>query len=167
MIEQLHLDALPLVRSGGVFLIIVGIAIMLGALRFRARYLILGLGAAAGGLALAVLAVPLSAPYGPPSAFQIATLATAITLEILAFVVLMPRTARRGERAMIATILAIVGAHFLIMTPAFGPLIFALGVANLINALIGARWSGYPLPAFWAADGVLKAAFGVAMYLTR
>lgn len=167
MIQSLQPEGLPLVGSGGVFLIIVGAAMLVGALRFPRRYLILGLGVAAGSIALAMLAIPLSAPHGPPSPLQLWSLAMAVLVEIVAIVVLMPRAARHGERAMTVTILAIVGAHFLIMFPAFGPLIVALGLASLANALVAGRARAYPLPALWAGDGALKAAAGVAMFLSR
>lgn len=158
---------MPLIGAGGVFLIIVGVAIVLGALRFRSRYLLLGLGAAAASAALVFLAVPLSAPYGPPSPVQLWSLTLAVAIEVVAFIVIMPIAARRGQRAMTVAILAIVGGHFLIMTPAFGPLIFVLGAANLANAFAGARISGYATPALWGVDGALKAAAGIAMLLAR
>jgi hypothetical protein len=158
---------MPLIRSGGVFLILVGAAIAAGALWYKRRYVILALGAVVGSVALAVLAAPLSSPYGPPSLLQLSALSLAVLFEAAALFILVPRAARRGERALTVTILAIVGAHFLIMTPAFGPLIFVLGAANLINALIGARLVAYPAPALWVVDGVLKAAVGVAMYASH
>lgn len=167
MIEDLWLQAMPLVRSGGVFLITVGAAIVLGAVWEKQRYAILVFGALAGSAALAALAVPLSASYGPPSVVQLYAIGCAVMFEAAAIFVIVPRAARRGQRAMTVAILAIVGAHFLIMTPAFGPLIFALGAAGLLNALGAAVVRAYPVRVLWAVDGVLKAAFGVAMYLTR
>lgn len=122
--------------------------------------MILGLGAAAGALTLTFFAVPLSAPYGPPSALQLWSLAIAIAI-------VAPRAARHGERAATAATLAIVGVHFLILTPAFGPPIVALGAATIANADVGARMPAYPTPALWAVDGALKVAFCAAMYLAR
>lgn len=167
MIEDLWLQAMPLVRSGGVFLIIVGAAIALGAVWEKQRYAILALGVIAASAALAWLAVPLSAPYGPPTALQLYSIALAVGVEAAAIFTIVPRAARHGQRAMTIAVLAIVGAHFMIMTPAFGPLIFALGAANLLNALIAAILHVYPLRMMWAVDGLLKAGFGVAMYLAR
>jgi hypothetical protein len=158
---------LPLLGAGGVFLVIVGAAIILGALRFRSRYLILALGAAAASIAIAFLAVPMSAPYGAPSPVQLWSLALAVAFEIAALRLFIPRAARRGERALTAALLAIVSAHFLIMTPAFGPIIFALGIAGLLNAIVGAQTEGYALPIVWGVDGGLKAVAGVAMVLVR
>ena len=59
--------------------------------------------------------------------------------------------------------LAIVGAHFVVMVPALGPLAGILGVACVANATGLARIAGYGVPNAWAADGVLKVALGAAM----
>ena len=155
-------EALPLVRSGGIFLIVVRLTIGLGVIQFRSRHAILALGAVAACVALGVLAV-LSAPYGAPSAMQLASLTVAVVFEVAMLVVFVPGAARRGDRAITATVLG-GGAHFLFMAPAFGPLIVALGLANGLNAAIGARWAAYPLPAMWAVDGMLKAGEGLAMF---
>lgn len=159
------LQPLPLARSGGVFLAIVGAAMVMGAARFPHRYLILGIGAAIASIALALTAYPLAAPFGPPSALQIASLAIAVVAEIVAFVWLAPKAARHGERAHIATIFAIVAAHLLIMAPAFGPLIVLLGLIGLANAAVAARLTSYPLPLAWAVDGVSKFSAGAALFL--
>lgn len=37
MIEALHAQAMPLIRAGGLFLVILGAAIMAGAFRYRGR----------------------------------------------------------------------------------------------------------------------------------
>lgn len=167
MIADLAQQAMPLVRSGGVFLMIVGAAILLGAVWEKPRYALLALGGVAGSIALALLAIPLSVPYGPPTMPQLYAIAAAVVFEVLAIALIVPRAARHGQRAMTIAILAIVGAHFLIMTPAFGPLIFALGVANVLNAVSAAFVRTYPMRMLWAVDGVLKIAFGAAMFLAH
>lgn len=164
MDDFLQRDAFPLVRSGGVFLAIVGASIIAGAAKFQSRYVILGIGVAIASVALALLAYPLAEPFGSPSAIQLISLALAVAFEIIALALLIPRAARSGQRATTTTILGVVGAHFLIMAPAFGPLVVALGLANLGNALLIARRDDYPLPKAWVADGALKAAAGVAMF---
>ena len=154
---------MPLLGGGGVFLSIVGAAITIGALCFRNRYQILAFGALAGGVAATLLAMPLSEGYGAPSSVQLWSLAVAGAFEGLALGFIAPRAGRRGERTLTAAILASVGAHLLIMTPAFGPLIFVLGIAGLINATAGVTVERYALPLVWAVDGGLKMLAGVAM----
>lgn len=156
----------PLTRAGGVFLTIVGVFMTLGALRFRDRYAIFAVGGAIASVALVLVARPLSAPYGAPSALQLWSIAAGMAFEIIALALLIPRAARSGERAMTLTILLIVGAHFVIMTPAFGTWILALGAANIANALVGVRLTSYRLSTLWFVDGLLKGAIGLAMITT-
>lgn len=157
-------DAFPLIRGGGVFLITVGAAMIFGASAMRLRYLALGAGALIGSVATALAAAPLAAPHGAPDGFQLASLAAAVVLEVLAIVLLGPVVARRGEPFKTAAILGIVGVHFLIMAPAFGPPIVALGVLSAANALLGATFPRYQLPAIWLLDGTLKLVAGAAMF---
>jgi hypothetical protein len=118
-VETSQADLFPLVRGGGLFLMIVGIAVVLGALRFRSRNLRLGIGAAIAAAATTVLAAPLAAPYGAPTQFQIGSLLVAVALEIVLVIWAMRRYAPRGERAAIVAVLIVVGAHFMLMAPAF------------------------------------------------
>ncbi len=163
MIDPAMASAFPLARPGGVFLLIIGAAIMLGGARFRNRYAILAAGATAATLALAFVALPLSTAFGPPSSFQLASIAVAVLLEFAAIAWAVPRSASRGDRRLTTIILAIVGAHFIVMTPAFGPIIGLLGCANIANAWLGERRPGYRLARLWATDGALKATAGLIM----
>ncbi len=154
-------DAYPLARAGGLFMIIVGAALALGASRMRQRYLLLGIGAAVA--TAATIAFATSHPIARPSNMQLLALATAIAFEITAFAVAGRLLARRSEREQTLTILAIVGAHLLLMAPAFGPVIVALGALCLGNAGLAAAAPRYALPALWFSDGVLKLVAGAAM----
>lgn len=156
----LQAHAFPLLHAGGLFLLIVGAAIALGALVFRRRYLVLAIAACAGAVVLIMFSRALSAPYGAPTTLQTSALAAAVFVEGLLFAVLMPRVGARGERARTLAVLAIVAFHFAIMTPAFGPAIFLLAVANGANVALAWRARPYPLPWVWAVDGVMKAAAG-------
>jgi hypothetical protein len=62
------------------------------------------------------------------------------------------------------TILTIVGGHFILMAPAFGPLIVLLAGASVLNTFVALLWRGYASPAVWAIDGAMKAAVGAAMF---
>jgi hypothetical protein len=165
MSEQTQADLFPLIRGGGLFLAIVGVAILMGALQFRWRNLLLGAGAALAAAVTTATAAYLAAPYGAPTYLQIGSLIVAVLLEIGALIWAIRRFAPQGPRAVTIAVLAIVGAHFVLMAPAFGPLIALLGAITVANALAGVRFTTYSLRALWAADGALKLGFGAAMFV--
>ena len=68
--------------------------------------------------------------------------------------------------AVIVTTLAIVGAHFIIMLPAFGPLIGVLGFLCLVNAAAAWRKLMYPSSAAWLVDGAMKLLLGAILLVT-
>jgi hypothetical protein len=158
-------EVFPLIRAGGVFLTIAGASIMAGALHYRARYAIFGVGAAIASVATALLAPRLAASFGPPSAAAIASLVIAVALEVVLLIPVLRTAGRRDDHDTTLAILTIVGGHFLLMAPAFGPLIVALAVLSVANTLAGllSRW--YPSQALWAVDGALKAGAGAMMFM--
>jgi hypothetical protein len=163
-LEPSQADLYPLIRGGGVFLVAAGISIVIGAFSVRARYAILAAGSAIGGVATAILAAPLAAPFGPPDLVQVVSLIVAVAVE---FIVLMPvlRAWRaHDERHTTLAILTIVGGHFVLMAPAFGPLVVLLAGASVLNTLTGLLWRGYGLAWLWGLDGLLKAATGTLMF---
>jgi len=101
-----------------------------------------------------------------PSLLQVTFLALAIVLEIAGFRYLMPIVRLRGERATLSATVGIVGAHFLVMLPAFGPLIGGLGLGCTLNAVGLWRIFTYRAGLAWFVDGCLKLAFGAAMIAT-
>ncbi len=150
----------PLAASGGVFLSIVGAAIVLGALRFRSRNVLLAAGAVLATLVTVLVAPMLTARAGVPTIAQIIWLAAAVAAEIVLLAVFIRRAAPHGERAVVLTILGIVAAHFLPMAPAFGPAMIVLGLLCAANVLLAASVADYSLRSVWAVDGALKAAIG-------
>ena len=158
-----YIDAFPMTPLCGAFLLPVGICIMLGAAfpRFRMALVIAGF---AAGLALMAVVVRRLAPGLPPvHRLAIYSLVAAVIVEIVAFAIVMPRVRPKGPRAAGLTSLLIVGGHFLIMTPAFGPLIVILGLAALANA--GWAWWRPDIGFLrtWAIDGALKIGVALAM----
>lgn len=160
---QTQADLFPLIRAGGLFLTIVGAAILAGSLQFRWRSPLLGAGAAIATAATIAMAAQLTAPHGAPTPLQLASLVVAVLLESAALVWAIRRFAPSGERTLTIAVLIVVGAHFVLMAPAFGPLIVLLAILTIANALAGLRFQSYPLPRLWVLDGALKLAFGAAM----
>ncbi len=91
-------------------------------------------GGVAASVALILFASALSASPGRPTRLQIAALVGAIVFEAIA------------------------------IRLAYGPLCAALGVASSVSAGTGLWWArSLPLNGVWAADGIMKIAFGAAM----
>ncbi|MEX0645820.1 MAG: DUF6609 family protein, partial [Parvularculaceae bacterium] len=97
-----------------------------------------------------------------PTTLAIASLAAAVAFEALLIGALISRF--KTERGRTIWVLTIVGAHFVIMAPAFGPLIVLLGLLCTVNAISGLFGAAYSLPKLWAADGAFKIAVGAAMW---
>jgi hypothetical protein len=155
-------SAWPLATLGGLFVMAMGAAVILGANFPQQRMALVWIGFVGGIGAIVFGVTDLGIDPRPPTRFQALALMVAIALELAAFSFLMRPLHRRGERAVVAGTLAIVGAHFIVMWPAFGPLIGVLGIACCVNA--AAAWfTSYSLRAAWFIDGVLKLAFGLAM----
>jgi hypothetical protein len=157
-------EMFPLIRGGGLFLVVAGLSIILGSLFFRARYAIFGAGAAIAGALTGICAQRLAAPYGVPDAFAIGALAVAVVIEMIMLVIALRASRSYDDRHTMLTILTIVGGHFVLMAPAFGPLIVLLAGASVLNTLLALLWRGYASPVVWAIDGALKATVGAAMF---
>ncbi len=156
--------AYPMIRAGGLFILLMGCGVALGSVIPTWRRLLLAAGAVIASLALIAWAPRLSAPLGRPTPFQIEALVGAIIFEIVAIRVVVAAYRNDGERSLLLGILFAVGLNFLPMGFAFGPVCAALGVASSTSAATGlwvARW--LPLNGLWAADGFMKIVFGAAM----
>jgi len=119
--------------------------------------------AAAG---LVIFGGRLMASFGNPTRLQLWFLFSSIALEFVLFRFAMPRYRQAGERSARLASLFIVGVHFLPMAVAFGPMCFVLGVLLCFfsDASLWFR-PGLSLNGLWAADGLLKMAFGLVMIL--
>lgn len=164
MSELSHAEVFPLVRGGGLFLAVMGVAIISGTFFFRARYAVLGIGAALASALTALYAAPLAAPYGKPAMVEIVFLVVAVALEMILLAMVLRNSRAHDDRDTMLAILTIVGGHFLLMAPAFGPIVVWLAGASVLNTLLGLSWRGYPSALVWAADGVLKLGAGALMF---
>lgn len=158
--------AFPMVRGGGLFILIMGLGVALGAMFPDRRKLLLGAGAAAATIAIVVFAPALAGPLGVPTRLQLWFLFGAIGAEAVLVRLAVARYKNAGERSLLLAILFVVGLHFLPMAVAFGPICAALGVVASTNAAVG-LWlkPGLPLNRLWMADGLTKLAFGALMLL--
>jgi hypothetical protein len=152
----------PLAPLGGLYIATVGACVVIGGIIARVRMVSVWIGLGLGIAAVTAFAGRFGATVAP-TWLAIAALVIAVIVEFAAFMILMPRVRPRGERAVVALTLAIVGTHFLIMLPAFGPSVEVLGVACLVNAAAFWRMTGYGVQAAWVVDGLLKLGFGLAI----
>jgi hypothetical protein len=117
------------------------------------------------GLELWAFGASITAPFGAPTPLQVWSLIAAIGFEIAVITVVVRKLRTGGERTLNLAILVGVGAHFLLMAPAFGPLIAALGLLAMLNAVYGLRSPSLSFRALWFLDGVLKVAIGGVLWL--
>jgi hypothetical protein len=157
-----------MVRAGGVFILIMGVGVGLGALVAKRRRLLLVLGAVVATIAIILLAARLSAPFGTPTRLQLWFLFGSIAAEAVLVRVAVRLYRLAGERSLLLAILFAVGLHFLPMAVAFGPACAALGVTLCACAGFG-LWlrPAIELNKLWALDGMIKMAFGATMLLAR
>ena len=155
----------PMIRAGGLFILVMGAGVALGSIFSSQRKLLLALGAGVATVAIILSASTLSRPLGVPTNIQLWALAGAIVLEALLIAIVVARFRSAGERTFLLAILLVVGIHFLPMATAFGPLCAVLGATVIANASIG-LWviRDERLKYFWLMDGAIKVAFGSLMF---
>jgi hypothetical protein len=154
----------PLIRCGGLFLIIIGAMIIAGALLPRARNMLVAVGLAVASIVTAIAAPSLARPLGAPSLQQIFVLAGSVVLEMSLIQVVVRYVYYLGERTIILSVFLVVGLHFLPMAVAFGPIIAILGILTILNAGVGLWLSpNMNLSILWFCDGMLKLAGGIIM----
>jgi hypothetical protein len=155
----------PLMRGGGAFLAVIGLGILVGSFgnrRFRTVALIAGaaLGViimgVGGGTKLIFAGLP------QPAIWQWIVLGVAFLVEGWLVSIVVRKFPDLESRQFWMWMLVIVGAHFLILGFSHGPICAALAVLCMANAVIGLR-SSADFRIFWAIDGVLKIAAGIAM----
>ncbi|MEP7210680.1 MAG: DUF6609 family protein [Alphaproteobacteria bacterium] len=153
----------PMTPPGGVFLICVGALLIAGSMRTGSLGYFLMAGFATGVVAMIVtIIVCIRLRLQRPSTFQRLIFVPIIFLEIAAMLVVQQFLPHDVRTIWIAALI-ITGLHFLPMYWSFGWLIVGLGVLCTIAAAAGALL-GLPLSAIVAIDGVLKVAFGLAMF---
>src|SRR5262245_51187172 len=156
----------PMVPAGGLFIMIMGVGIVSGALLPTKRDLFLFCAFVVATAALVIFGGRLMAPFGNPTKLQLWFLFGSIALEIVLFRFGLARYRKAGERSTRLASLFIVGVHFLPMAVAFGPMCLRLGVVLCLCSGIG-LWISPDLSVnrLWAADGLLKITFGLVMAL--
>ena len=154
----------PLSVSGGAFLATTGVGIVLGAIFFRRRNVLLALFGALGMMMTCIVPGSAFGRHAPVTRLQIGSLVFAIAVEIALIPVLRRWLEPYGERTLVLGILILVGAHFVPMYPALGPLVVLLGLCVMFNAGIALRIPALGLRIVWLTDGCLKLATGLLLW---
>ncbi len=155
----------PLRFGGGLFLVAMGGAALLAvAIDYSQANLFLLGGVAVGALAVAASGRYVIARFGRPRRVQLLLLWAVILLEIAAFYYVTTSAVLRGwgPKQVELVLLAIVGAHFVLMRWSFGPWISRLGLAILVWLAIAAL-TGLPETIAVAGTGALNALCGMVM----
>ena len=158
----------PMIRSGGLFVLFVGLGIVAGAILGENHLLApLFVGACLALIAQGIFRGRLVRPLGTPTRVQVVALISAIVLEIILTGVVAYTFHFRQSRGFWLWILLVVGSHLLIIAVAQGRALLLLGVLCIFNALMGLWVPSVPLLTFWAVDGVLKIIVGAWMLSTK
>jgi len=155
----------PLIRGGGLFLMLVGAGITAGTLWPVARRTLLASSFALAALVTTLFAHRLARPLGHPTPLQLAALAGAVVAEVVLIGTVVHLFRGHGDRTVELAVMFVVGVHFLPMAVAFGPLVGLLSLLSVLNAA-GGLWlaRGTHLLVFWTADGILKMTIGGMMF---
>ena len=97
--------AYPLVRGGGLFLIIVGMGIIAGGVVPRVRGVALAVLGLIAAVLTALFAHQLAAPFGTPTALQVWSLIGAVVLELALIPLVVRRLRHEGSRAVTLAVL--------------------------------------------------------------
>ena len=154
--------AYPIARSGGLFLLLIGLTMVAALFARGARPVSLRVFWA--GAALAVLSLFLFTHLlssGPPTRPQVLALIGAILLQVVGIAAIQPLAHPQTPRDFWLWLLFVVGLHFLPMALAFGPRMAALGLLCMLDALAGLWLRELPLPWFGYMDAALKIGFGL------
>jgi len=148
----------PLVRSGGLFLVLIGAGIIIN-IALNGAFIV--------GTVFAIISLMFAKvlSFGKPTRIQIIALAFAIILEIVLFII-MVNVLPAGIAAPVRLIwiLIVVGVHFLPMAVCFGPRFAILGILCIVNGLVGLILSNVPSNLFLLVDGALKVGFGLWLF---
>lgn len=150
---------------GGPFIIIIGLCIMAGALFPDAKSSLVNIGFIVGGMTF-TYSWKLAQQLPHMTRTQIASVIIAILAEVIVFYEATDTLKSLGERRYLISVLALVAAHFFIMSPAYGLAAVALAIVGSVNAAIAWVEPRYATEAIWFVDGALKALIGVTMVLS-
>lgn len=157
-------ETFPLMRGGGLFLVLIGLGIAVGGVLPRLRIHALVAGAALGVVAMAVAGITKWSfdGIGYPAWWQWTALGVAALLEGW-LVSLVVRRYTFGSREFWLAMLFVVGAHFLVLTVSHGPICGLLAFFCMSNVALAWLLPSVKVDHVWTADGSLKVIGGALM----
>ncbi len=159
----------PTIRSGGLFVTLMGFTVLLASLGGGAT--LMQPGVFFGGLAVAsILSFGVfwqRLSLGTPSAAQSRASRTGLVLEAVLLIAIWLILGQGDPRTLWLAVFLGVGAHFLVFHPVHGPAMVVLSMLCMANALVGFGLWSVPFVIFGAIDGMLKIAVGLRMLAHR
>lgn len=157
----------PMIRSGGLFLLLIGSGVVGGTLLasdgfVNEQVFFLGLGAAV----LSLLGARWVS-FGRGTPLQLVALFAALGLQAILLVAAARVLGPMSEDQLWYRTMVIVGLHFLPMSVTFGPRMLLLGIACIANGALGFLVPAVPFTLVALVDGTLKIAVGTWMFLTK
>ena len=159
------LNKYPMRRSGGLFLILIGITLLFS-FWFSHEYII-NHKVFMLGMIISIFSFTTIKYFsqGRPSKYQVIALGLALLLEfILAILLVNIMPPETTERSIWLYGSIIVGIHFLPMAYCFGTIMLFLGIGCIINAVTGLLLTQFPYEVFGIIDGILKLGVGIIMF---
>ncbi len=162
-----ELQAYPMMRGAGLFVLLVGLGITIGGIlgkKYLVRFLIAG-----GVLAILSQIVQVKGLNnfgGRPNHAQLYVLYIGIAFEAILIGLVVYFIRDRGSRRFWIWILLVVGVHFAVLAYAQGPPLLLLSVLSIANGVVGLRMTNVSYLKFWVIDGLLKIAIGGWMLFT-
>ncbi len=148
----------PLVRSGGLFLILIGAGIVID-VELNGAFIV------GSVLALISLLFAKVLSFGKPTRIQIIALTVAILLEMVLLIILANVSVEyMDSQIRLMWILIIVGVHFLPMAVCFGPRLAIVGILCIVNGFLGLIVKNVSNDLFLSVDGALKVGFGLWLF---
>jgi hypothetical protein len=159
----------PTVRSGGLFLILIGLTVILSAMVAGSRPMQPAVFVVGTAIAIVVALILLRdrLAYGEQTDAQRRAVFTALGLEGVGVWLVVELVGTSDLRALWLWLFLVVGFHFFLLTVVHGPKMLVLGVLVSLNAVIGLLFTPAPFLAFALIDGCLKTVFGVLMLTDR
>lgn len=159
----------PMVRTGGLFLICLGIGTVIGAFRDALFLRIIGLGLALniGGILYNALTLDLVYTIGTPTDFQNWTLPLAVNLVAIGWGVWSLFVLRQEgvSRRYMAGLMIILALGLLVLAPAQGWVLVLVALASIAWTLWALRGTALSINRAWLVNGLLKIVGGLVLVI--
>lgn len=159
----------PTVRSGGLFLILIGLTVMLSALFSGSRPMrpVIFIAGTAIAILVGLILLRHRLAFGEQTAAQRKAVFAALFTEGIGVWLVVELVGTDDLRTLWLWLFLVVGLHFLVFSLVHGPKMLVLGVLVAANAAIGLLLPSLPFLALALIDAVLKVGIGVLLFTNQ